>query len=125
MGLSVKNMECVVMRTPEIVTGVANDREWVKAEIVVEVRGNNGVAHDLHVVAWNAKARQVEGMLLKRGSIILLDLTVKSKKYKEWWRTDVVVDDISYVKQERSDIGVPIVHDEVMFVQESDGDLPF
>lgn len=101
MGLKIDDRECIVMRTPEIVKGVSakNDREWVKAEVVVEFN-DTGVAHNVCMIAWNKTARLIEDMCLKKGSVVSIDAIIKSEKHDKWWRTDITIEGIRFQRNE-------------------------
>ena len=125
MGLRIEDRECIVIRDPEIIKGVSqkNDREWVKAEVVLEFN-DTGVAHNVCMIAWNKTARLIEDMCLKKGSVVIVDAIIKSEKYDKWWRTDITIDRIKFQRNETGTDHVDASKD-VFVPADEDIELPF
>lgn len=123
MGLILNNIVMTVSRNPEMSVGISNNREWKKYEVVCDME-SRGVTHPLHFIAWNRTAERLDGMLLKKGSIIEADILIKSELFKGWWKTQMIIEDAKYIRQD-TDASAPINKEDIMFVDTDSDDLPF
>lgn len=123
MGFRTK-IQATVIREPEMASGVKNNREWKKYEVVCECE-SGGVSHPLHFIAWNRTAEKMDGMLLKKGVTLIFDILIKSEQFNGWWKTHLVIEDVEFVREER-DNDEKLDIENIMFVNtEEEEELPF
>jgi len=125
MGLRVNNTMGILLTAPEYVEGVGQSgRNWQKASMSIEF--GEQYKHPVYCVAWGRTATLVKDMLLQRGAAVSVDLNIKSNKNGDWWRTDVVIEDIRYERDVHdSDNVAAVADDENIFVSDGEEDLPF
>lgn len=94
MALRVDNKEAHVLLVGEIETGISKaGNAWKKIDILLSV-SDGRYENDLNLTAWNDKVDVVQSMLLRKGSKIQFDATIKSNKYGEKYFTNATLDGI-------------------------------
>jgi len=146
MGLLVDNCVAHLKSVGEIKAGISKSgNSWKSIELIV-VAKDSGYEHEVKLTAWNKLVDVIDGMMLTPGVMIRFSATIKSRKWKDNYYTDITIDSLSNLGIDKSDTSkdsgsyVPVTPDGLgnieddFFEQKSDpfligeddgNDLPF